>query len=95
VTLATSKCFIDLLNKARWNAHSPNEILKRGFVSAASASFAALFSTPHPAKAMAVDLRNFRRVKAVKDITLVLNFQKNSVSGSLGRTSNLVAQITP
>src|SRR5689334_18414132 len=79
VTLATSKCFIVLPNKARWNAHSPNEILKSGCVSAASARRGTQLKTVLPARAAVVDFRNSLRVEE-RVIRLVLNRQ-NQVNG--------------
>src|SRR4249920_3316297 len=90
VTLATSKCFMDLPNKARWNAHSPSEILKRGFVSAASNRLVPLFNTALPANATAVDLRNSRRVEAIRFIMLVLGSQNQSASDLPARKHSVI-----
>src|SRR5215471_10966120 len=82
VTLATSKCFIVLPNSARWNAHSPSEILKSGCASVAIARRGTQFKTVLPASAAVVDFRNSRRVED-RVIMLILDCP-NQVEGGVG-----------
>src|SRR4051812_22424359 len=75
-TLATSKCFIVFPNKARWNAHSPSEILNSGFASADHVRLVAVLHMELAATAMVVVLRNSRRVEAERAMALLLKYQK-------------------
>src|SRR5262245_8044791 len=91
VTLATSKCFIVLPKHARWNAHSPIEILKSGCVSVPIARRGTQFKMLLPARAAVVDLRNSRRVED-RVIMLILDCQNQveRVSERKGRSRRAV-----